>query len=145
MQTSSYDALMSTFRAYRRPYAGCRHTLLTDHIQELTLGTASQNTITEWVRCLDTVVRQASPRRGIRVLTDARTSVLPELGYVSHLAELIMLHPFSGSCGRFAILHEAGPLTPAAQAIADALLGTCDEVRFFAPDQRDEALNWLAA
>ena len=100
MQTPNYARVLRDIHSLPPVKTGCRHDLLPNGVQELTLGVASQYAITEWVRSLDTVVRQASSGRPLRVLTDARRSLLPPLAYISHIADLMMLHPHSVPGGR---------------------------------------------
>lgn len=145
MQLPSYNPILFDVHSLPLRKASCRHDLLPNGVQELTLGAVSQNTVTEWVRSLDTVVRQASSGRPLRVLTDAGRSVLPPLAYVSHIAALMMQHPYSIPGGRYAILHDSGPLSAVAQTIADSLLCGGEQIRFFAPHQRADALRWLGS
>ena len=145
MHVPTYNTILLDTHSRAPIKIGCRHDVLSNGVQLLTLGEPSQNTVTEWVRSMDTVVRQVASGRSLRVLTDARRSLLPPLAYVAYIAELMMLHPYRVGGGRHAFLHAAGPLTPPAQAITHSLLGGGAQVCFFASHQHAEALRWLAA
>jgi hypothetical protein len=121
----------------------CKYTILNNGIHYLKLAVASQAAVNEWLRCMDHIFKHTPNRKQVFTLTDASQTVIPALGYATHLNRLWMLQANDNS-SRNAILHPAGPLSPGVVELTELLLRNHKHnISYFEADDRLGALNWL--
>jgi hypothetical protein len=122
----------------------CRHTWTSAGVHHFVFTSASQETITQWTRDLQLIYEGFSPQRAIRVLTDARCSVLPPLAHAVHLSDILLNRRAPCPPSRHAILHRDALPDALAESLFDSLLRETDSrIRFFGVREHDHAMRWL--
>lgn len=121
------------------------YAMMNNSIHHMVFKASSQSSIRDWLRYLDAIYRHGS-NQTVLTLTDARSSVIPSLSYVSHLSQFWVSERHSHLNSRNAILHRDAPLSPVAEDVVTSLTGEGhNAIRFFPVDNRSAAVRWLIA
>ncbi len=123
---------------------GCIYQQLDNGIHEFVFTGEGDTGLDEMFAVLEVIMGNSTPDDTLRYIVDSTrsrddTSLKRMVGRFRDLQQKV---PLRGK-GRTAILHKGGLLVTLGDMMISALAPKEDKTRFFKPDERDKAIEWL--
>jgi hypothetical protein len=125
---------------------GCNHIIYDNGIHEFAFTAPTREAVDSWISMATKLYAEADTSRKLPILHNTtQAGVLPFSYIIKRMPALTSTHA-SELITRTALLAPRSPINDFARVIANNVLRTAqfrDEVKFFMPTERDDAIIWL--